>query len=218
MTQQADSQGDVPPGRLAPVVLAIALVCIVVELALVGADRRMFGSPLWRSLAYQYGAFWPGLLHDWVPNYAAQPVAMFVSYAFLHSGLGHLAGNMVTLLALGEIAVERVGQRGFVLIYVASALAGGACYGALTAAQPMVGASGALFGLAGAWVVWSYFDAAPGRARLWALLRMSLGLTGLNIALWYILDGALAWQTHLGGFVAGAVMALLLARSGRSRT
>lgn len=196
-----------------PSVVAVVVLCVLVELVLIGADYRLYGTPLWRSLTYQYGAFWPGLLYDWTANYPAQPGVMFVSYAFLHAGPGHLAGNMITLVLLAVIVVERVGQRGFLAIYALSALGGAVCYAALVPGiTPMVGASGAIFGLAGAWQYWSYIDVAPGRQRFWHLTRALGFLILLNIGLWFILDGALAWQTHLGGFVAGWGSASLLRR------
>lgn len=192
----------------APALLAVGVLCIAVELVLQAADLELLGSRLWRALAYQNAAFWPGLLHNWQPNYTAQPVAMFFTYAFLHGGLGHLLGNMISLVGLSSIALERVGQARTLLIYAASAFGGAALFGLLTASpQPMVGASGALFGLAGAWQYWVYQDMAPGRHRRWHLARALLVLVLLNIALWWLMGGRLAWQTHLGGFIAGWVAA-----------
>ena len=94
---------------------------------------------------------------------------MFISYSFLHAGLGHLIGNMLALAFLGQRAVERVGRGGFALLYVASMLGGGLAFGLLAhTAAPMIGASGAVFGLAGGWVVWHWQDlrAAPDRDRV----------------------------------------------------
>lgn len=79
----------------------------------------------------------------------------------------------------------------------------------------MVGASGALFGLAGAIVAWDYLDRFLLSEGLWPVLRTVLFLVGLNIALWWAMGGQLAWETHLGGFVTGWVMAMLLDPRGR---
>ena len=201
--------GMYEPSRPSPVVLWIGGSCIVVELVLQAADFGLIGSPLWRSLAYQNGAFWPGLLRGWQANYSAQPVLMFVTYAFLHGGFGHLAGNMLALLALGRIAAAHIGQRAFAVVYTVSALGGAATFGVLAQSpQPMVGASGALFGLAGAWLNWDYVA----HRRLWRLIRGAGFLAGLNVVLWFLLDGALAWQAHLGGFLAGWITVALLKR------
>ncbi|MDF0598568.1 rhomboid family intramembrane serine protease [Psychromarinibacter halotolerans] len=205
-------------GGVSPVLLMIAAVCILIELVLQGADLKLFGSPVWRSRTYQYGAFWPGLLHGWRPNYAAQPYAMFLTYAMLHGGLGHLAGNMFTLLALGETVVRRVGQRGFVLIYSTAALGGAALFG-LTAdgPRPMVGASGALFGLAAALIYWNFVIPEHTAGRMRRLAAAIGSLIVLNALLWVLLDGLLAWETHLGGFLAGWLAAWLLDRWARRR-
>lgn len=212
-----EDAGHAPPapGRLPPAALWIGAGCVLAELVLQAADLGLIGSPLWRSLAYQYGAFWPGLLHGWRPNYAAQPLTMFLTYAFLHGGFWHLAGNMAALMALGRIAAGHVGQKGLMLIYVASALGGAAAFGAMASGpQPMVGASGALFGLAGAWQYWDLeFPGHPG-GRGWRLTRGVGFVVVLNAVLWVVLEGALAWQTHLGGFLAGWIVAVLLARRG----
>lgn len=77
----------------------------------------------------------------------------------------------------------------------------------------MVGASGALFGLAGAWLAWDGQEARAHRAPLWPVLGRMAGLVVLNIALWVLQGGLLAWETHLGGFVAGWLWAMWIAPS-----
>ncbi len=199
--------------RFPPVLFWIGGICIAVELALQLADFGLIGSRLWRGLAYQYGAFWPGLLHGWEPNFALQPVTMFVTYAFLHGGLGHLGGNMLTLLALGTAVSARAGQRGFLIIYALSALGGAALFGLLASgSQPMVGASGALFGLAGAWQYWDFADPGRRAGRVKRLVTAAGGLAVLNLVLWVAMSGLLAWQTHLGGFLAGWAAASMVTR------
>lgn len=190
----------------ARILWGLILLPVFIETLLQAADAGIMGSPLWRSTAYQNGAFWAGLLYDWRPNYSGQPIAMFLSYSVLHSGFGHLAGNMVTLWMLGQRVLKKIGAQEFLLLYLISALGGGAGFGLLShSPQPMVGASGALFGLAGA-VIW--LEAAERHKLgipLWPILAVALGLVLLNVLMWLALDGVLAWETHLGGFVGGAV-------------
>ena len=214
------STADIPldPKKLSQiyrVLLGFIGVSCAVEAALVLADLGWIGSARWRPLSYQYGGFWAGLLHGWRPNYDAQPFAMFITYAFLHSGPGHLIGNMLTLLWLGPTVVARLGTGRFTLLYFISMLGGGAVFGLLSRSpSPMVGASGAIMGLAAAWIVWDWQDRRQDGIRGWAAARWAVGATlalaVLNLVMWYWLDGVLAWQTHLGGFVAGAIMALVL--------
>lgn len=198
--------------RLRPktVVLAIALLCCMVELILQAADYGLIGSARWRSLAYQNGAFWAGLLHNWRPNYPAQPWAMFVTYSVLHGGFGHLVGNMIALLTLAPVVLERMSQRSFLGLWIFSAIGGAAAFGLLSQSpQPMVGASGALFGLAGAWKAADWRAARKARKPLWPILLWVLGIAVLNLVLWVIQGGLLAWETHLGGFVAGWAWVML---------
>ena len=161
-----------------------------------------------RGLAYQNGGFWPGLLHDWRPNFALQPVTMFVSYAFLHAGILHLAVNMITLWSVGLAIIDRIGQRWFLIIYMLSILGGAIAFGLLSkASSPMVGASGALFGLVGAWLVWEARERRAAGETQWPMLWSVIWLTALNVALWWLTNGQLAWETHLGGALFGAITA-----------
>lgn len=188
-------------------------VNVVIELTLSAADAGLVGSTRWRALAYQDGAFWAGLLHGWQPNYPAQPWTMFLSYAVLHGGLVHLAGNMLVLWGLGRILQLRLGTAGFLAIYLLSAIGGALAFGLLTRSpQPMVGASGALFGLVGAWQYWRWSRRRRAGRSLWPVWQTLAWLAGFNLLFWVLLDGLLAWQTHLGGFVTGWLAAVALDR------
>jgi len=212
-------QAERPGPWLSPVLLVLIVLCCAIELVLTAADWGLIGSLRWRGLAYQNGAFWAGLLFNWRPNYDAQPWLMFVTYAFLHSGFWHLAGNMLTLFFLGSIVEERVGQRGLLTLYAVSAIGGAAAFAVLTSSpQPMVGASGALFGLAGAWQYWEWIDCRHGGLSRWPVWRTVLGLVVLNVVLWVWMEGLLAWETHLGGFLAGWVGAAALRRMSKGRS
>ncbi len=201
-----------PPGLSRHwVIYGLIGVCVVIEAILQLGDLGLFAVPRLRQTVYEYFGFWPGLMGPWRPNYVLQPYAMFFSYAFLHGGLLHLAFNMITLLSLGQVVVRRVGQGGFALIFLAAVLGGALGYGLLTnAPNPMVGASGGLFGLAGAILAWNYLDRFIAQRRLIPVLQAVLALLLLNIALWWLMSGHLAWETHLGGFLAGWIAALLV--------
>lgn len=197
------------------VLWAVLVLSALPEVALQGADLGLWGAPGWRSTAYGWLGFWPGLLHDWRPNYRLQPLAMFVTYGFLHVGALHMVVNMVTLWSLGRATTDRVGPRGFLMVYAAALLGGALGFGLLTNTTiPMVGASGALFGLMGGMLVWAVIDRRRAGLTLWPVARAVIGLVALNVVLWVVAGGQLAWQTHLGGFLAGAAMAWRLAGQG----
>lgn len=193
--------------------LGLVAILSMIEAIFWMTDAGLFG-PEYRNLrttALAYGAFWPGLLRDWRPNFPNQPVTMFGTYAVLHVGPIHLAVNMMTLLSLGRAAILRAGSGPFVLIYVASVLGGGAGYGLLAPGyQPMVGASGALFGLAGALIVWEYENRRRLRMKSRPVLQALLLLVGVNVAMYWALDGRVAWQAHMGGMLAGMFAARLV--------
>jgi membrane associated rhomboid family serine protease len=193
------------------VLAALMLVCTLVEGLLLLADLGIIDAPRLRSRAYANGAFWPGLMRDWQPNYAAQPWAMYVTHGFLHGGLVHLGLNMVTLWSLGAAVLERVSPARFVAIYFGAMLGGGAVYALLAVStMPMVGASGALFGLAGAILAWMWEDQPTLGDALRLAGRAVLFLLAVNVVLHFALAGQLAWQTHLGGFLAGWILAIAL--------
>jgi len=217
MTPPSPAPHRTPIPHLPGIVWGLILLCLLPELVLQGADHGLWGSARWRPLAYQNGAFWAGLLYGWRPNYGLQPGSMFLTYAWLHGGLGHLAGNLLVLGWLGPLIAARMGAWGVAAVWLAATLGGAAAFGALTTSPaPMVGASGALFGLAGALII------CDGRARRRAgtglvrttttALGLGLGLAAFNLAAWVMLSGQLAWETHLGGALAGATVAMLWRR------
>ncbi|SNX74275.1 membrane associated rhomboid family serine protease [Cereibacter ovatus] len=206
-----------PPLRQAALLYGLCALCILIEIVLQAGDRHWLASPRLRQTVYEYAGFWPGLMGPWQPNYPLQPWVMFLSHAVLHGGLLHLIFNMATLFSLGLPVQDRVGQRGLGLLLLASVLSGGLGYGLLTnSPSPMVGASGGLFGLAGGLLAWNYIDRFASARKLWPVLRATLLLVAMNVALWWLMQGHLAWQTHLGGFIGGWLAALLIDPSSRN--
>lgn len=204
-------------------VLSILAINTGIELVLFGADMRFWGGAAWRNWAYGHGAFWAPLLRGAEPLYPGQTALMFVSYAFLHGGWLHLTVNMIALASFGTEIVWRIGQKRFLIAYLISTLGGAAGFGLLSsAAIPMVGASGALFGLLGIWVCWDYLDRRFYGDPVWVTARALLFLLLYNVVFFLLLQGNLAWETHLGGFVAGWFLAAfwgrrVLAQSRRRR-
>lgn len=189
----------------------LILLCCLIEGALFISDLNRTGANSLRQVAYAYGGFWPGLLADWEPGYPLQPYLMFLTHSFLHAGWLHLLVNMITLWSLGRAVIERVNIPGFAMLYGLSILGGALGYAILASGmQPMVGASGALFGLAGGLLAWSYVDRLTARLSLWPVVRAIGLLIALNLLLWWAMSGRLAWQAHLGGFVGGWIAALLI--------
>ncbi|TVP73247.1 MAG: rhomboid family intramembrane serine protease [Rhodobacteraceae bacterium] len=199
------------------VILLVGITCLPeVILTLLEASGLATGAA--RQQLLILGAFWNGLLSGWEPVYPLQNVTMFLTYAFLHGGFLHLIGNMVVTLALGGIVVARIGERGFLLLYALSAIGGGLGFALFSNSEaPMVGASGAVFGLIGAWKFWEWQMRQHLNSSMRPLWRSLLGLLLLNVVLWFALSGLLAWEAHLGGFVVGVVVAAIVTPTLRYR-
>lgn len=147
--------------------------------------------------------------------------ARLVTAVFMHADWLHLTGNLLFLIVFGVAAERALGSRRFLAIFVlGGALAN--LFGALTLVgtrAPIVGSSGAVSAVVG-----SYLALFP-RARLGLVLPLGVFLefvrvpASLLIGFWVLLQllftyvgpafGAVAWWTHIAGFVIGIVFALL---------
>lgn len=132
-----------------------------------------------------------------------------VTAAFLHQGWLHLAINMYALWVLGSFCEVLFGRARFILIYLGAALGGSLASHYLTAGNS-VGASGAVFGLLGAALVFGFRHKARMPALMGKKLRGSLLFwLVVNLALGALIPVIDNWG-HLGGLVAGTALALLL--------
>ena len=153
---------------------------------------------------------------------AARPET-FLTSMFLHGGVMHIAGNMLFLWVFGDNLEDAMGHPGFLAFYIASGLAAaGAQYlSDPSSVVPMVGASGAIAGVMG-----GYLLLYP-RARVDVLLILVIIVRVIPIPAWLVLSGWFAMQlvlgsttplegggvaywAHAGGFIAGALLAMPL--------
>lgn len=173
---------------------------------------------------YVLGAVSPQLNRTIFDNFALFPAAVasgewwrLVTTAFLHSGVMHILFNMWALYILGPGIERQVGSAPFAGLYLASALLGSVAFAAFNT-SPAVGASGAVFGLFGAWLAssWRGRRTAAGRAQL-----QSIGvILGINLLLPLAVP-RIAWEAHVGGLIAGFLIALAwtqIARDERTRS
>lgn len=197
----ADSSYKPLPRVLVLLVGVIALIEIILTLA----DHGYLFDPDLRIRAFAVGAFWSGLLWgDYQPVYLGQSGLMFVTHALLHGGFLHMVMNCTILLALGRFVEEIYDPRVILPVFLLGAIGGGAVYGLLSIGPyPMVGASGAVFAFLGLWVAWDWRrHRLAGVSPRPIYLRVGV-LVGLNVVFFFGLGGMLAWQAHLGGFLAG---------------
>ncbi len=154
------------------------------------------------------GAPYPGLIA------ALTPLA---SHAFLHGGFVHLTLNAVALLALGKSLAERAGSAWLYLVFIVGAAAGAGLFIALNPelTLPLVGCSGAVCAIYGAIFADLLREArgAWGALRRREILVQAAIFLALNVFLAMAVRAtgviAIAWEAHLGGFIAGAVLGFL---------
>lgn len=133
-----------------------------------------------------------------------------VTYMFLHAGIAHLLFNMLTLFFFGPRVEARMGSRNFLRLYFASGLGGAVLSLLLAPSAPVVGASGAIFGVLLAFA--SYWPNE--RIYLWFVLPIKARWFVAGLAVISIYFGAsggvptIAHFAHLGGFLGGWVYLL----------
>jgi membrane associated rhomboid family serine protease len=150
------------------------------------------------------------LFSDWLlygPAVADGDWWRLITSAFLHGSLLHIGFNMYFLWFVGSAVEEALGRGRFLLVYFVSGLAGSA--GALvnTPHSPVVGASGALFGILGAALILE-------RQRNYVLGGSALGLIVINLVLSFALAN-ISIGGHIGGLIGGILCTLVLSRFGR---
>jgi len=127
--------------------------------------------------------------------------------ALLHGGMMHVLFNMYALYLFGPRLEQQVGSPAFAALYVATAGTGGmVSYLFGDTGQVSIGASGAIFGLLGAWmfVAWKMRGTPGGRSmfnQLGVLLAINLALP--------LFVGGIDWRAHLGGLAGGILIAWL---------
>jgi membrane associated rhomboid family serine protease len=162
------------------------------------------------------------------PSPAALPVRLVTSL-FLHGGVLHLAGNMLFLWIFGDNVEDAMGHGSFVAFYLLSGVVANLVHILANplSAEPTIGASGAIAGVLGAylilyprarvlllvwWLILIRFVWVPAVVFLpvWVLLQFVLGLESRAVPQ----SGGVAWWAHVGGFVSGMVLARFFVPAG----
>jgi membrane associated rhomboid family serine protease len=159
------------------------------------------------------------------PLYPGKSVLLaVVTSMFLHGGLLHLAGNMLFLWIFGNNIEDRLGHLRYLAFYLAAGVVATLAHIAVQpdSTVPVVGASGAIAGVMGAYLVWFPKARVTTLFIFFVILfrqvqaRWVLGIWFLSQFLVNPNDGV-AWMAHVGGFVFGALVALLVRGSGAAR-
>lgn len=138
-----------------------------------------------------------------------------VTNLFVHASFWHLFANMITLFFFGGFLYRLIGRNRFLLVYFAGGILGNILF-ILLPPSPFsiaIGASGAIFALAGVLVV-----LMPRlRVLLYFIIPLPLWVVVLVfMVLWSFIPGLnIAWQAHLGGLVLGLVLGYIFRRRAR---
>lgn len=158
-----------------------------------------------------------------------RPIMTLVTSMFVHGGIVHVAGNMLYLFIFGAAVEWRLGSRRFLIFYLAAGIAAAVATISIApgSAIPVIGASGAIAGVLGA-----YFIFYP-RGRITTILPVFIFIQVIEVPaviyllLWFavqlyaglmggsqgaIAGGGVAWWAHIGGFLFGIALGPLLAR------
>jgi len=136
-----------------------------------------------------------------------------VTNLFIHSGIGHIFANMLTLYFFGSYLTRLIGERNFLIVYFLGGIVGNILYMLLGPSFSVaVGASGAVFAVAGALTVLRpkltvFVFPIPAPIPLWVAV-----IGGFLILSFFPL---VAWQAHLGGLVFGLIMGYFFRRRHR---
>ena len=230
---------DANPTRRTPLVtLSLVTACFVVFAWELGIQASA-GQVAFETFVTTWGVVPADLTAAWSRgDYLSQETATLVTSQFLHGGVAHLLGNMLYLWIFGNNVEDRFGRIGFLAFYLFGGALAGLSQVAIdpTSTVPIIGASGAIAATLGA-----YFVLFP-RARVtslvflgffyqlidvpaiivlgfWFVLQLIDGLTSLGLI---ETGGGVAFFAHIGGFVAGALIArivlLIAARRHRPAT
>lgn len=198
-----------------------------VTYALIAANIAIFLA-YWYGLQSEYAI--SAFFYTWglVPHFvmSGENLPTLITHMFLHGGWMHLAGNMLFLWIFGDNLEDLLGHAKFLMFYVLAGLAAAALQIAVDPGSqaPMVGASGAIAGVLG-----GYLLMFP-RARVDVVFILIIIFKVFPIPAWIVLglwfgaqlfsgfstpseDGGIAYFAHIGGFIAGLALCLPLWRS-----
>lgn len=146
-----------------------------------------------------------------------------VGHIFLHGGLFHLLGNLLFLWVFGNAVCEKMGNIAYPFVFLALGVLAGAAHN-LMSADPVIGASGAINGVVGMFLVWFPLNEISCFYLIWFFIKVWYDWFSVSsywmILLWLAFDifGAatggdhVAYWAHLGGFAAGMALAAFLTK------
>lgn len=193
--------------------IAICVLVFLYQLVLPGRAGEAFvlGYGMIPAVLFGTAELAPG-----IPT--VDPWMTVLTSMFLHGGVLHLAGNMVYLWVFGNNIEDAMGHGRFFVFYLLCGIAAALtqAYVEPTSQLPMIGASGAVSGVLGAYLV--LHPHARVTTLFWYGLVTTFNLPAMAVLGWWIVvqiinvlitdstEGGVAWYAHIGGFLAGMVL------------
>ena len=218
---------DDVPSRTVPIVtvslIALNVLAFLYQTSLqLGADGRAL-----EEFVLEFGVVPCRLTGRCVSPAALPPAAGIITSMFLHGGLFHIFGNMLYLWIFGNNVEDRLGHVRFLLFYVASGVAAALAQTAISpqSAVPMIGASGAVSGVLGAYLLLFPFATVLTLVMIGFFIRFVHVPALVVLGIWILIQfvngfitarmmnaegGGVAWFAHIGGFLAGMALLFLL--------
>jgi membrane associated rhomboid family serine protease len=179
---------------------------------------------------YQISLGSEGAIQEFITTYGVVPVEILagqdlytlLTSMFMHGGWAHIIGNMMFLWVFGDNIEDAFGHLGYLVFYLVTGLAASAAHILLnqTSEIPSVGASGAISGVLGAYVVFfggnavhvliGYFVTSLPAWMMIGLWAVTQFINAYGALAETAETGGVAYAAHAGGFVAGVLIALLL--------
>ncbi len=209
---------DTPSSTYPYVTVAFIVINVLVFLYQLSLGYRGMTYFIYTTAAIPYEI--THLVDTGPPAVVALPFTLLTAM-FVHGGLLHLGGNMLFLWIFGDNVEDSMGHVKFVVFYLLTGLLASASHvlAAPNSTLPMIGASGAIAGVLGA-----YFVLYP-RANVKTLIFLFVFVTIIQVpavfflGLWFLFQllssgsgGGIAWYAHIGGFLAGAFLIRFFAR------
>lgn len=194
------------------VTLALIAANVLVYLLTVGG-----GEDTLQAAAFGFG-YVPAVAHDAMtlpPQILAMPREVtYLTYAFLHTDILHLGGNMLFLWVFGDNVEDALGHARYLVFYLACAAAGAFAHGVIAPYSqfPLIGASGAIAGIVAAYLI------LHPKVKIWILVLMRIPLripAYIVLVFWIGLqffmfamggEEQVSWACHIGGIVTGAIL------------
>ncbi len=215
---------DDNPTQSTPIITYFIIgICVIIFLLEITSPNYNSG-----ALFYSWGVIPASLIHNFtIPDeiYRVPPVVTLFTSMFMHGGFMHLIGNMLYMWIFADNIEDELGKTKFIIFYLLSGVAAALTqvYMNTESTIPMVGASGAIGGVLGAYIM------NHPRAKVLVLIPLGFFSQIIKVpaifvlGIWFLLQfissagssgagGGVAYGAHIGGFIFGAISILFFNR------